>query len=206
MKTKFFMLLIMIASTQLSTAQCLPQGSMNVALGYGFGNFTKSLFKTYETIGGYKAKSLGPLHAKFEYMASEKFGIGLSVNYFNLDGSYDITYQNTSGATVNGREGLKYSTLSFLARGNYYWFNEDKVAVYSGIGLGYRLGDWSYYSDAPMNTNTHSLGNFPFGMEVVGGVKALITPNIGAYAEVGMAKSIAQVGLLFSFGGSSDRR
>lgn len=205
MNKKLLLFAILIALSNLTNAQAFPQGSINVSAGYGFGNFTRSLFKTWSAQDGYKAALLGPLHVKAEYMAGEKFGIGVSLNYISVKGTYNINYYNSSNVLTSGTEGIKFNSLSALVRANYYWVNSDRFGIYSGLGLGYRSGNWSFFTDAPNDpTEILPTTSFPLGLEGILGGKVLFTDNIGAYAEIGVAKSIAQIGVVFSFGGERD--
>jgi opacity protein-like surface antigen len=206
MTKKIFLFALILMCNKLSQAQVFPEGSMNVSVGYGFGNFVNSFFKALDVFDNMKTQNRGPIHAKGEYMVNEKFGIGLSMNYFGIKSSTAITFKNASGQTVTGERGVNFNSLSGLVRFNYYYMNTDNMGLYSGAGIGYKTSRWDSFNDDPKGTQS-SLPNFvPLGFEAIFGVKGMFTPQIGAYAEFGFAKSFAQVGVVFNFANSSKQK
>ncbi|MEN9340550.1 MAG: hypothetical protein RIQ62_1862 [Bacteroidota bacterium] len=202
MKKIIFIASSMLLSTSLLQAQCLPKGSMNVSVGYGYNAFVNSTLKTWTDELNFKYSVLGPIHTKFEYMLGERVGLGLSINYISYKTGYDFIYDIGNGPQTY-KETDKFSSLSALIRSNFYYVNSDKVAVYSGLGIGYKSYAWKYSNNAGI-TDYNVLKNVipPVGFELTTGVKFMFTPNIGLYTEVGFAKSIIQAGMCFGFGGS----
>ena len=203
MYKKVILFSLVLLSCKLSQAQVFPEGSAHVSIGYGFGNFVNSVFKAFDVFDNLKTHNLGPIHAKAEYMVSEKFGIGLSMNYFGIKSSTAITFKNGSGNTVTGERGVNFNSFSGLVRFNYYYMNTDNIGLYSGAGIGYKTSRWVSYNDDPAGSNGSLPNIVPLGFEAIFGIKGMFTPKIGAYAEFGLAKSIAQVGLVVNFAQAS---
>jgi len=68
-----------------------------------------------------------------------------------------------------------------------------------GMGIGYRSSTWSYTTNNPNEMSIPSFKTLPFGWEATIGARYFFTPNIGIYAEIGLAKAIFQLGLTGRF-------
>ncbi len=165
------------------------QGNIIFSFGYGAPNFPKNL--TYFTSAAYNVistKSLGPIHAKFEYAMSNRFGVGISINYVSagLKTNYD-----SLGSTYEA--GFDYSSLAFNIRFNWHFYTENSLDLYTGGGLGYRAQNLTVY-DANNSTKVPVL--LPLGLEFSVGARYFFTDFLGAYVEIGATKSIIQGGLV----------
>lgn len=205
MNKRFFLFLsIVFMHPCLQAQEALPKGSMNVCIGYGYNAFSRALTGIWSDEPGFKNRFIGPAHAKFEYMASDNFGIGLSANFINYKFSYNFSYSD-NGIVKSGTQSNEFTSISALIRPNFYFVNEEKVAAYIGVGVGYRTGNWVYKSSDPnYREDADTPTVIPFGFEATIGTKVMFAPNIGAYAEFGMAKSIVQLGMCFSFAGNGE--
>jgi len=178
------------------------QGNVVVSLGYGMPNLTKSVYKAYESFIGYKVTGFGPMHIKFEYGVSEKFGVGLSVNTVSTKVSWTDTYEDwvdTAYVETTYESGVKFNAIAFNIRGNYHFVNTDKLDVYGGLGLGYNNSKSEFYSDDPDALVLSVSAFIPLGLEFSVGTRYFFTDNIGAYIECGLAKSVIQGGLSIKF-------
>ncbi len=96
MKKLLFVSAILLATTTGAYAQkdseggAYEQGKSTVALGYGFGNVWKHLFKlsSFFSGGAYKVSSTGPFSLTYEYGVAEKISVGLAVSYSQVKGDY----------------------------------------------------------------------------------------------------------------------
>ena len=188
----------LIAAALLSSlglyAQAWGEGSKVVSVGYGAPNLGKSILKIYENETGFDVSGFGPLHAKFEYGVSEKIGLGLSFNMVNFGASWREEFLGFETYTYN----VDVTGWSVLARMNLHFATGDKIDPYWGFGLGYRSTTWTFTSDDPLFINT-SFPTFPFGFETTIGMRYYFIPNIGIYAEAGIAKSLIQAGVVAKF-------
>ena len=177
------------------------QGTIAISAGYGFPNWVSLAFKTYDSYTGYKASGIGPAHLKFEYGVSDKIGIGLSLNYVQYKVSWPEYDPFGVGSSIY-QEGYTGSSLSALVRMNLHFATSDKLDPYWGIGVGYRSYNFKYFNDNPFYV-TDPLDEFkalvPVGFETTIGMRYYFTNNIGAYLEMGMAKSLIQGGLAVKF-------
>ncbi len=187
-------------------AQCVAQGNSIFSLGYGFPNLGKSLYKAFNTNNDFKVKGIGPIHFKYEYMLSDKIGIGASINFVKFGATYSDTNSGDSMDInenwVHWSKTTKYSlatkNYSALVRFNYHFYTEDNLDVYFGVGAGFR-GTKSTFSSVPTDPNFsfNSKIAIPVGMETTLGLRYFFTENIGAYTEIGLGKSLIQFGACF---------
>jgi hypothetical protein len=204
---------VLVFTTNNANGQAFEEGTKVAALGIGFPNFAKTLLKTGETSNSnsssattnYKATGFGPLHARFEYGLTDKFGIGLSINYNTYGATWNQStnsYNSNTGLYTPGyySYAIKGSSINFLIRGNRHWDVNDKVDIFSGFGLGYNSRTITYTSTDPnYNNNSIDVALFPVGFEWTVGMRYYFTENIGMYIEGGYAKDILQAGIVGKF-------
>jgi len=129
-----------------------------------------------------------PLGASFEVGITDNISVGANVDY--LSSNYKF-----------GSSKLNFTTIYLAARASYHFNNllkikNEKIDVYAGPSLGYRIFSWS-------DNSNNSLGNaYGSGLYIgvhVGG-KYYFTEKIGAFAEVGdVGSTNARVGVAFKF-------
>jgi len=184
-----------------SFSQIVKEGDITISAGYGFPNLVGAVFKTYESNNDFKVTSIGPVYLKGEYMIEEKIGIGGVAAYAGNSISYNYLGILDSGATTTYEDKISRTTLSILARFNYYFVNSEKANIYAGVGTGYRIANWKYtFGDPDIDDSNNEIPNLvPLGFEFTFGARYFFTENIGIYTELGLAKSLFQVGLSAKF-------
>lgn len=182
------------------------EGDMLFAVGYGFPNMGKSVFKSATGLDNFKATGIGPMHFRFEYALSESFGIGLSSNFNKFGYSYDDTW--VTGYDVNGNPinttynyAYDWTALNVLIRFNKHWQAGSKADIFSGAGFGYSYRKIKFSSTDPDAIVTSYKNAIPVGFEWTIGVRIFFTDAFGAYVEAGYAKDIIQVGVCYKIGG-----
>lgn len=205
-KKQLLMFAMLFATTLISTIASakgggdgsFDKGTISVTAGYGYG-LAGSLFSAYDSYSDYTFSKLGPITARIEYGVSKKIGLGLSVNYssYNVEWKQPGVYPSPS--TTLYKAGFKGVGYSALLRMNLHFANGEKIDPYWGFGLGYRGGSYTFSSDDSHALNQSVKTLIPVGFETTIGLRYYFTPNIGAYAEVGLGKALAQVGVAFKF-------
>lgn len=186
-------------------SDAFAEGTMVISAGYGFPNWGKTLFKAFQDYTDYKVTGFGPLHAKFEYGLSDKIGLGASINYVAYGSTWNTSYldYNPSTGLYENKvynEGWDVTSISFLARMNLHFATTDKLDPYWGIGVGYKATSLKWQTDYPGSSTSGTLSSpIPFGLETTIGMRYYFSDNIGAYLEMGIAKSIFQGGLALKF-------
>jgi opacity protein-like surface antigen len=199
---KTFLLIAFLSAAFLnkSNAQGFEQGKTFVSVGIGAPYLIGSFFSAYQSESGYSTSITYPMYLKGEIAISENVGIGVSLAYAGVDVNYSHTnYGSSSSVNSTYKDNINYKTASGLVRFSYHFIKESKIDPYIGLGLGYRWGQWKYSSTDPSYTFSASKVYFPFGMDMTLGCRYMFSDNIGAYAEMGIAKSPFQFGATFRF-------
>lgn len=179
------------------SAGAFEQGVKVVSLGYGTPNLTKAIFSIYNMMENYENTGIGPLHVKFEYGLSDKIGLGVSSNF--VQSKVRWTEMDFFGSGTNYSEGFDYMALDINIRANWHFYTTDKFDSYLGIGVGYNQIAWSYYTDYENATPLSLSVAAPIGYESTVGMRYFFTDNIGAFLELGYAKSLVQAGVSIKF-------
>ena len=143
-----------------------------VSLGAGFGG---SAF----VVSGSDA-TLPPIQLQVEFptsIADGKVGIGGVLGY--AGSKYEL-----------GAIKVTYSYILVGARGNYHFYNTDKIDGYGGLTLGYNVASAKV---EPSTFTAASAGGIFYGFSVGG--RYYFTDKIGANLELGYGISIATIGL-----------
>jgi len=185
-----------------SNAQAFTDGSNAISVGYGFGSLGAAFYKTLlSSSDNVKTSNLGPVYLKYERGVTDHIGIGLNIAYAANKASSDYIGYDDNFNEVTYTESLTRTTLSVLARLNYHIGHSDKFDPYVGAGIGYRNASWKFKSTDPNYGNFTIPSFLPLGFELTVGARYYFTPNIGLYAEVGAAKSVAQLGVTINMPG-----
>ena len=177
-------------------AQTFQPGDITFSAGYGFPSFTKTIFNVAEgeNVG---TTFIGPLFVKAEFAINETVGFGMDFAYSHGSATYQTSDSQVDSILYNTN--FKYTAYSALARFNFHFGHSTSFDPYTGVGLGYRNTKYTYTGNDP-NQNPSDLNGFNhFGLDFTIGARMYLTPNIGIYGEVGIAKAPIQVGLVARF-------
>ena len=199
----------------------LGQGSITIDPYIGVPNWANSLLynqydgddmnvQDYQVVG-----SMLSYGGRFEYMMSDKVGVGADINYEVSGFSYkfdDIAY-DANGSPMFDANGdylittyqTKYSAkkLRAMFRLNYHFVQSEKVDMYTAFAGGYknvnRVSETnpsnSSVSDAQLNGAL-----IPVAFRIAVGAKVYFTQNIGAHVELGaFGGGLLQAGLSVKF-------
>ena len=128
-----------------------------------------------------------PLGASYEYGISDKIGVGAYAGYASK--SY-----NTAGFSAFD---YKVTYMIFGAKGNYHFYQSDKIDAYGGVLLGYNSAKITYDNGSPNfpGYTSPTYGGTVFGGSV--GARYYFTDNIAAFAELGYGIGYLTVGLAY---------
>lgn len=189
-----------LIGTSAVHAQAFKEDGHAISVGHGAITFLGNLNRTFDNYLDLDYKGLGPLYLKYEYGVSDRIGLGINLAYATNEWGYRYETTDGQGNTVFYRESTKRDTYSVLARLNFHFGNSERFDPYFGFGLGYRDANWRMTSSDPSGGSGVELkGLMPLGFEFTLGARYFFANNIGAYAEVGGAKSVIQGGLVTRF-------
>lgn len=180
-----------------ANAQALEQGNSSLDIYYGSPSLLKTVIKSVTDNSSAKLSALGPVGAKFEYMVSDKVGVGLEYNYT----SYDVTWNQVDSASqVNYHYEFKYAVNRIMPRFNIHFGSSENFDGYFGVAAGYRFGSVTYNSNDPNYNGSWKSNPIPFAMRVAVGGRYYFTDNFGLHLEFGLGGgSLLQGGLSFKF-------
>jgi len=122
--------------------------------------------------------AIGPIHIKYEYSSSEKFGLGCSIAYHR--------YKDINDLPILG--------YRLVARMNYHIYTGKKWDAYSdaGIGVGKCKAQYRLNASSPqILTDREIVPEIELGV----GARYYFTKNIGLYIEAGIGKTIFHGGI-----------
>ncbi len=174
-------------------AQVFEKGDMVFDTYYGFPNLYTAVFETAYassvTNNSMSVKSIGPVGGRFEYMVSDRVGLGLDIGFNNSKISYneqDVD-QNFNPVTYN----YNFSTqkLGVMATFNYHFLqNADKFDLYGVFGIGYGNRSYTYESTNPNYVATTIKLPIPIASRLGIGMRYLFTDHLGVNLGLGLGQ------------------
>lgn len=173
-------------ATSGASELAFSKGDFTAILGYGFVDLSTSksqLENAFKAVGTYNSTStVAPVFLKLGYGISDSYEVGLNFHYDGSSGTGDIL-------------GLKYDAsmiqVSALARVTGHFAVGANLDPYWTAAVGYMSG--AVTSTYSVNASTG------FTYELGIGARYLFLPNFGVYAELGLGRTLLQVGLVTDF-------
>lgn len=172
-----------------SQAQSFQKNDLILSGGLGQSIFSTVDLSKYENIPSFRSTFLQPITLKAEYAITDEIGLGFSTVY--------------SAASARWTDSLFYSydfsfnKLSITPRLNIHFLRKKVVDMYIGGGIGYKTGGYRFKSTDPAFSPSSSLGVIPISLEASLGIRAYITPDLGAFAELGAGHGYLQFGVVY---------
>lgn len=173
----------------------------SVALGFGAPNIPRIVFDQFEYKNKYSVVGSGPFHFKYQNKVEKWFSYGLNINRVAFQISFvDNVLDTVRGVVLPNQVNIRVRNTAFNLRGNFHFLSSETHDLYFGIGIGYRHGKYkisSQYENYPLNI---TLPNFiKLGLEGTLGYRYNFTEHLGLYSELGLAKSVLQIGGFYKF-------
>ena len=182
---KLLLGLSLILSVGLSknvNAQALEQGQSEIDVYYGGVSFGKALWLE---LGGEDAtaKFLGVMGLKYEYMVSDKMGVGAEFNYTDMQ----LDWSDTDSASGTKYEyNIQRTVIRFMPRFNIHFGSSESFDGYFGVAAGYRSAKSTYSDNNPNNTDESIASLNPMALRLALGGRYFFTDNIGLHMEFGI--------------------
>ncbi len=191
-------MMLFIGSTQKSNAQAMEQGNVGVNVYYGFPNLASYLIRSFADEGAdAKLTSIGPIGGNFEYMASDKVGVGLEVNYSSFGIEWDDA-DSASDVVYNYKASVNRTRI--MPRFNIHFGASENFTGYFGIAAGYLMTKYKLTTNDPNRQNESSPGLLPFAMRIAFGGRYYFSDNIGIHMELVLGGgALIHAGLSFKF-------
>jgi opacity protein-like surface antigen len=201
-------------SKKNSSTNCIEKGKFIVDVYYGYpyvmGTYVKSVFINNNNNGNNSSvesvRNWNHIGGKFEYMLSDKIGIGLEYTY----ASVDIKYFENKNVLQNNQyvnKTFHYKATLYkqrvLARINFHFGTTDKFDPYGTIGFGYKtslLKSNNTDDQKSINDFNSTFSNlFPIAFRFGIGARYFFTENFGLNVEAGIGGPSVQGGVTVKF-------
>ena len=197
---KLLLVLAMFAGTTFSASAQVQQGSILVDVYYGMPNLYKSAFQTLVSATdatNVQSGGIGPLGVRAEWLAAEKFGVGIDVCYSDAYVTEDAF----------GSDGMLYSyelrspKIGIMATMNYHFVSTETVDFYFIAGGGWKNRTLTSTTDDPnYTTDSIDMSLLNIAARVGVGARIFFTENIGINFGVGIGQgSILNAGVSMKF-------
>jgi hypothetical protein len=184
-----------------NSSNVLSKGKSTINIYYGYNVFT-SIYTAVATSAalGTTVKSVGPVGVVYEYMISDKIGLGGEVGYSKTSVSYNETFTDYMGNSSTYNYQWNFSTIRAMVRLNIHFFQNDKFDIYYLTSMGYRATSFSFSTNEPNYGASVSFKSpIPFGIKPGLGFRFFFTKNIGLNLEMAIGTPIIGGGLSFKF-------
>ncbi len=197
---KLLLVFAMFAGTMFSASAQVQQGSILVDVYYGMPNLYKSAFQTLVSATdatNVQSGGIGPLGVRAEWLAAEKFGVGIDVCYSDAYVTEDAF----------GSDGMLYSyelrspKIGIMATMNYHFVSTETVDFYFIAGGGWKNRTLTSTTDDPnYTTDSIDMSLLNIAARVGVGARIFFTENIGINLGVGFGQgSIFNGGVSMKF-------
>ncbi|MEY5000720.1 MAG: hypothetical protein RLZZ211_756 [Bacteroidota bacterium] len=200
MTKNYFKILVAIALgtmsfNQTTYAQAVEEENIVIEAYYGFPNLYTSVFKTAYANSGTELDlnvgGTGPLGVRFEYLVTDKIGLGLDVGLSGSSISYNemtTVFNTTTGNYDDVIYNYDFSTRKFGALFclNYHFLDNDEFDLYSTVGVGYSKRSFDFTSTDPSYEPASISSMIPVGFKAGLGMRYFFTDNIGANLNLGL--------------------
>lgn len=201
-----------VATGTTSFAQANSTGNIIVDPYYGFPNLGKSFYQSIERADdtqNFKAKGLGPMGLRAEYMVADRIGVGVDFIYNSNTISYtatDSVYNNSTSTWSTERKEYErvMNRIRVQARFNFHFnVSNPDLDAYFGVGAGTNNRYRKYYEEGKEVTDdfkgSGNLTLLPVSFRVCTGMRYYFSENIGVNAEIGLGGPLVSAGMSFRF-------
>jgi hypothetical protein len=197
---KLLFVFAMVAGTTFSASAQVQQGTILVDAYYGMPNLYKSAFQSLVSAAdatNVQSGGIGPLGVRAEWLAAEKFGVGIDVCYSDAYVTEDAM----------GSDGMMYSyelrspKIGIMATMNYHFVSTETVDFYFIAGGGWKNRTLTSTTDDPnYTTDSIDMSLLNIAARVGVGARIFFTENIGINLGVGFGQgSIFNGGVSMKF-------
>ena len=190
--------------TELITNYCVKKGYKILDAFYGvtFNNYSPFIFNDF-WIRPSNITDKYCVGGAFEYLVSDKIGIGSEITYRVLSGSGDDYRFDTLFNSEIFKIDIKYEKLRTLAKINVHFYKTNKFDFYSIFGIGLVFERIEFNNQKPASIiypNYYQYSNdnrTTFGIKAGLGLRAYLSDVVGIHAELSIGGPIARIGFCY---------
>lgn len=192
-------------------AQVMEKGKVSINTYYGTNLYTSLLKAAYINSGSpteVSVKGFGAIGGNFEYMMTDKIGLGIDGYYATSSVSYtDIVtksnYDPNTGNSITTTQRYTYKIsiprIGVLARANFHFTKDDNFDSYAIVAMGYRNLALKFETNDPDFVEQKVGSLVPVGVKFGVGFRYFFTDNIGLNAELALGSPLMSGGLSVKF-------
>jgi hypothetical protein len=164
--------------------RCVSEGSFVMDAYYGFFTLAGTLVKAVGAGSGAKTVIIGPIGLRGEYMLSDVVGVGGDLQFSSYNLSWTERFYDIYGVPYTYSYKINWTRIRAMARVAYHFAVSRAVDPYLAVSGGLRIESVS----AETNDPDYDAGIAGVGQAVrfALGTRFFFTPNIGAFAELGV--------------------
>ena len=178
---------------QSPSGNCVKKGTFIIDAFYGFPYFNGALLKSAYSSNSVSISNTvhnyNQFGGKFEYMISDKIGVGIEGTYALVTVNYQANNLHNYTAGIS-----KYRILGKMS---YHFATTSNIDPYLTWGAGYK--NTNVYSNDPSGTQNVSVNIIPVALRIGVGLRYFFSDFVGINAEVGLGGPLMQAGLSFKF-------
>jgi len=191
-----------------SSSQTVTEGNFIIDAYYGFPNFGRAFSQSVEDVNtssvDFRASGLGPAGLRFEYMISERVGIGADIIYnSNIITLTDVDtipsgMPNARSIVRNENEYIMQRFRSQIRLNYHFDISSPDFDSYIGVGAGTNNRFRKTLEIGVDITENDGLSNFtlfPVSVRIALGARYYFTNNIGLNLEIGLGGPVLSAGL-----------
>jgi hypothetical protein len=190
--------------TELNTNYCVKKGYKILDAFYGvtFNNYSPIIFNDF-WIRPSNITDKYCFGGAFEYLVSDKIGIGSEITYRVLSGPGDDYRFDTLFNSEIFKIDIKYEKLRTLAKINVHFYKTNKFDFYSIFGIGLVFERIEFNNQKPASIiypNYYQYSNdnrTTFGIKAGLGLRAYLSDVVGIHAELSIGGPIARIGFCY---------
>ena len=164
--------------------KCVSEGSIVGDVYYGFITLAGPLLRLVGAASGANTTFIGPIGLRGEYMFSDVVGVGGDLQFSSYTLSWTERFYNIFGVPYTYSYKINWTRIRAMARVAFHFAVSRAVDPYFAVSGGFRIES--------LSTETNDPG-YDAGVAGVGpavrlalGTRFFFTPNIGAFAELGV--------------------
>lgn len=201
MKSQIICVLLFFSVCQNTFGQnAMEKSQSSVNIYYGLNLLTayyKGLADAANVVGEVEISGIGPVGVVYEYMVTEKIGVGGEIGYALTEVKYKGNDDPSSSMIYDYRASV--ATTRAQLRMNLHFANSEKFDGYVLFNAGYRNYNVTYESNDPFFTDVNQSSFVPIGVKVGLGLRYFFVPNFGLHAEIAIGSPLMCAGISFKF-------
>ena len=165
-----------------STSEKLEKGDIIIDLSYSLAGPKGLTWRAIALNTNSDLSQLGPIGVKFQYMASESFGVGLDVSFTSRKGTWDGygTELDSNFNYIEEPRAADQTIIRAMIRTSWEIINKKSFQLFWANSIGYRSANWTGDFEG------FELVSSPLALRTAMGMRYFFTESMGLSAEFGL--------------------